>query len=181
MGYLDRVLLALYALFLTVFFVMIAAVMAGWPAPLFVLRDLFYPERPELFWPLIAALILAGGRLFWVSVAGSSGKRVKHVVLAEREAGQVTMSVLAVENLVEKLASQVDGVKEVKPRLFRKGERTGVRLKVAVSPDISIPEVSREVQNRVKEKVLEVTGLDIGVVSVYVESIAQQQQKARVE
>ena len=179
MGYLDRILLAVYSLFLTAFFIAIAAVMAGWPAPLFVLRDLFYPERPELFWPIVSALILAGGRLFWVSVAGS-GKRPKHVVLAERDAGQVTMSVSAVENLVEKLASQVDGVREVKPHLFRRQQGVGVRLKVAVSPDISIPEVSREIQNRVKEKVFEVTGLDIGLVSVYVDSIAQQ-QKARVE
>ncbi len=179
MGYFDRVLLALYSLSLTIFFVMIAAVMGGWPAPLFVLRDLFYPQRPELFWPLLLAFILAGVRLLWVSLAGS-GKRLKYVVLAERDAGQVTMSVSAVEDLVGKVASQVNGVKEAKPHLFRKQQSVGVRLKVSVAPDVSVPEVSREIQSRVKEKVLEVTGLDIGLVSVYVESIVQQ-QRARVE
>lgn len=172
----DRALLAIYTLFLTVLFALFSAVMLGWPAPLFLLRDLFYPGQPEVFWPLMVLLILAGGRLFWISLHKPRGR---HVVLAESALGQIKVSLQAIENLVEKVVSQINGVREVKPRMIAVPQGVGIQIRASVTPDVNVPEVSVEIQNRVKERVFEVTGLSVNVVKVSIENISAQ--KPRVE
>ncbi|MCL6561076.1 MAG: alkaline shock response membrane anchor protein AmaP [Firmicutes bacterium] len=176
MGPVDRALLAVYTLFLTVLFMLFAAVMLGWPAPLSLLRELFYPGRPEVFWTLLALLVLAGARLFLVSLHKPGGR---HVVLAESALGQIRVSLQAVENLVEKVVSQINGVREVKPRIFSAPQGVGIQVRASVTPDINIPEVSVEIQNRVKERVFEVTGISVSAVKVSVENITAK--KPRVE
>jgi uncharacterized alkaline shock family protein YloU len=176
MGPLDRALLAVYSVFFTVLFALFAAVMLGWAAPLYLLRDLFNPARQELFWPLIAIVILSGIRLFWVSLVKPRGK---HVVLAETSLGQVKVSFQAIESLVEKVVSQFNGVREVKPRIVAVPQGVGIQVRASVTPDINVPEVSREIQNRIKERILEVTGITVNTVRVTVENISVN--KPRVE
>jgi len=168
MGLFDRFLLTGYTLFLTVLFILWGTVMLGWPAPLSLLRELFYPGRPEVFWSLLVLLILAGGRLFWVSLRRSGGR---YVVLAESALGQIKVSLQAVENLVEKVVFQVKGVREVKPRIFSTPEGVGIRVRASVTPEINVPEVSVEIQNLVKERVFEVTGISVSAVKVSIENI----------
>jgi hypothetical protein len=155
-------------------FALSSAVMLGWTAPLFLLRDVFYPGRP--FWPLMALLILAGGRLFWTSLRKPRGK---HVVLAESALGQIRVSLQAVENLVEKVVSKINGVREVKSRMVPVPQGIGIQVRAAVTPEVNVPEVSVEIQNRVKEQVFAVTGLSVNTVRVSIENISAQ--KPRVE
>lgn len=176
MGPFDRALLAVYTFFFTVLFALFSAVMLGWPAPLFLLRDIFYPGRPEVFWPLMVLLILAGSRLFWVSLRKPRGR---HVILAESALGQIRVSLQAIENLVEKVVSQIHGVREVKPRMVSVPQGVGIQVRASVTPDVNVPEVSVEIQNRVKERVFEVTGLTVNTVKVSIENISAQ--KPRVE
>lgn len=176
MGPFDRGLLAVYALFITLLSSLFAAVLLGWAAPLFWLREYLYPDRADVLWTTIAGLILAGVRLFWVSLRRPEGK---HVVLAESALGQVKVSLQAIESLVEKVVSQVSGVREVKPRIILVPQGVGIQVRVAVTPDVNVPEASLEIQNRVKERVLEVTGITINQVKVSVENIAAH--KPRVE
>lgn len=176
MGPFDRALLAVYTFFLTLLFALFSAVMLGWPAPMFLLRDIFYPGRPEVFWPLMALLILSGGRLFWISLHKPRGR---HVVLAESALGQIKVSLQAIENLVEKVVSQINGVREVKPRMVSLPQGVGILVRASVTPDVNVPEVSVEIQNRVKERVFEVTGLSVNTVKVSIENISAQ--KPRVE
>lgn len=176
MGPFDRILLAVYTIIITFLAAAFAGVMLGWPAPMFVLRDIVYQERADIFWPLMIMLILAGVRLFWVSVRRPEGK---HVVLAESAMGQIKVSLQAIENLVEKVVLQISGVKEVKPRIILVPQGVGIRVKVSVTPDVSVPDVSVEIQNKIKERVLEVTGIVISTVRVSVENITAH--KTRVE
>lgn len=176
MGPFDRALLAVYSFFFTALFALFSIVMLGWPAPLFLLRDIFYPDRREVFWPFMVLFILAGSRLFWISLYKPRGR---HVVLAESALGQIRVSLQAVENLVEKVVSQIHGVREVKPRMISVPQGVGIQVRASVTPDVNVPEVSVEIQNRVKERVFEVTGLSVNTVKVSVENISAQ--KPRVE
>ncbi len=176
MGLFDRALLAVYACFLTVVFLIFSAVMMGWTLPVLLFRGFFYPGRPNVLWALILVLIFAGVRLFWVSVRKPKGR---HVVLAEGKPGQVKLSLQAIENLVEKVVSQINGVKEIKPRIFSVPQGIGIQIRASVTPDVNIPEVSAEIQDRVKERVFEVTGLSVGTVRVLIENIAVK--RPRVE
>lgn len=178
MGPFDRALLVLYTFFLTVMFLFFATIMLGWLTPQYLLRDLFYPGRSEIFWSLVLILILAGIRLFWVGVR-RPGEKGRHVILAESALGQVNISLQAIENLVVKVVGQVNGVKEVKPKIVSDPQGVGVQVRAVVTPDINIPEVSMEIQQRIKERVFEVTGVTVSRVKVFIENIAAH--KPRVE
>lgn len=176
MNFFDRLLLAVYTLFVTVLTGLFSAVMLGWPAPLFLLRDVFYPGRPEVFWPLMAVIILVGIRLFWVSLYRPTQKQ-QHVVLSENAMGQVNVAVSAVEELVNKVAGRVTGVKEVSSKMLSSPEGVGIKIQASVSPEINVPNVSAEIQNAVKEKASEIFGLTVNNVEVHIESIAVKKQR----
>lgn len=176
MGPFDRVLLAVYTFFVTLLTALFAAVMLGWTLPLFWLREFLYPDRADVFWPVIAVLALAGARLFWIGLRKPGGR---HVVLADSALGQVRVSLQAIESLVEKVVSQVSGVREVKPGIILVPQGVGIQVRVSVTPDVNVPQASLEIQNRVKERVFEVTGITINQVKVSVENISAH--KPRVE
>jgi len=177
LGPFDRFLLGVYAFFITVVFVLFSAVMLGWTAPLFLLKEMFYPGQPEIFWPFMALVILAGLRLLWVSLFGKS--RGRHVVLTESSLGQVNVSLQAIESLVEKIVSQFSGVREVKPNIIQVPQGIGIKVRVAVTPDVNLPQLSEEIQNRVKSRVMEVTGITVNTIKIMVENISVH--KPRVE
>jgi len=175
-GPFDRVLLAVYTFFLTAVFVLFSAVVLGWTMPVFLLKDLFYPGRPEYFWPLMLLIVLAGLRLFWVSLFKPKGR---HVILAESALGQIRVSLVAIESLVEKVVSQLKGVREVKPRIVPVPQGVGMQVRVSVTPDVKVPELSVEIQTLVKDKILEVTGLTVKNIRISVENISAS--RPRVE
>ncbi|MDF9407487.1 MAG: hypothetical protein A4E52_00203 [Pelotomaculum sp. PtaB.Bin013] len=174
----DRALLAVYTFFLTVIFVLFSAIMLGWTTPQFLLRGLFYPDRAGIFWALMAILILAGVRLFWIGVS-KSDRVGRYVVLTESALGQIRVSIQAIENLVVKVVTQVNGVREVKPRIVSVSQGVGIQIRAVVTPDINVPDVSERIQVLVKEKVFEITGITVGSVRVSIDNISAQ--KPRVE
>ena len=176
MSPLDRALLAVYTLFFTFLLALFSAVILGWRAPLFLFRDPFAPNRPEIFRPVIAILILTGLRLFWISLSRPRGR---HVVLKETSLGQVKVSFQAIESLVEKVVSQFNGVRDVKPRIITVPQGVGIQVRASVTPDVNVPEVSSEIQNRIKERMQEVMGITVNTVKISIESISLN--KPRVE
>jgi uncharacterized alkaline shock family protein YloU len=156
---------------------MFSVVMLGWSAPLFLLKEIFYPGRPVVFWPFMAITILVGFRLIWVSLF--TKQRGRHVVLTESSLGQVNVSLQAIESLVEKIVSQFNGVREVKPSIVTVPQGIGIKVRVAVTPDVNLPQLSEEIQNRVKSRVLEVTGITVNTIKIMVENITVH--KPRVE
>ncbi len=174
----DRVLLTVYTIFITILIGIFSAIMLGSTAPLSLIGDFLYPGRPEIFIPLAAFAILAGIRLFWISLYKPKAN-TKHVVLAEGAMGQVKVAISAIENLVEKLVSKIDGVREVTSKMFETQQGVGIDVRASVTPDLNVPAVSDEIQNRVKDRVYEVTGLTVSTVKVSIENISAK--KPRVE
>lgn len=174
----DRVIFTVYSLFITLLFILFSAVMLGWSAPWSLLRDVFYPGRPEVFWPLMVVVILIGIRLFWVSIYRHK-KNSHHVVLSENALGQVNLSLSAVEDLANKVAGKIQGVREISSRMVEVPLGVGLKIQASVTPDINVPNASAEIQNMIKEKVFEITGLQVSSVEVHIQSISVT--KPRVE
>ena len=150
-----------------------------WQQPLYFLWQGPYVYNEQLYLALIfAVLLLMGLRLFWVSLTrrnNAGGKAVVH----DYKLGQVRISVLAIENLVKKAVGQLPGVKEVKPRVVEHQKGMGLHIRVVVTPDISIPEVSREIQQKVQEYLAQTTGITVSEIKVIVDNISST--RPRVE
>lgn len=81
--------------------------------------------------------------------------------------------------MVSKVVANFTGVREVRPKVIPQPEGIAVQVKLVTVPSVSIPEISQEIQQQVKDKVLEVTGINVSSVRVLVENITTA--KPRVE
>ncbi len=172
----DRVLLFIYTFILTVLFLAALPIVAGWLHVDQIQPQLLHAiQQPGVIFLLLGIFIIAGIRLLWANVKPTR----EQAVVYESKMGNVHIALTAIESLAEKVVSQSSGVREVKARVFNRPQGIGIRIKAAVTPDISIPEVSDTLQEQVKERVLAVTGITVQQVEFLVHSISAG--KPRVE
>ena len=178
MGPFDRGILAIYSITLTLLFLVAAAFMAGWQQPwLRLWREIALPGNSEVLWSLVAIYIIMGIRLIWKSIRGEHKK--KQAVIHERSQGEVRVSLNAIEALAEKEAYTVEGIREAKARVGAAPEGINIKLRVTVTPDVSIPQLAEGLQQQVKDRINNVVGIAVQEVRVAVESFTNR--KTRVE
>lgn len=174
----DRILLILYSLLTSVVCLLCLAIFSGWwQQPLYFLWQSPYGYELQIYLSIfVAVLLFVGLRLLWVSLSRrQTGKAVVHDYML----GQVRISILTIENLVKKTVHQIQGVKEVKPRVVQTSRGMALHIRAIVAPDISIPEVSREIQQRVQEYLSQTTGITVNDIKVIVDNISNT--RPRVE
>lgn len=177
MGPLDRVILVIYAFTVTVSLVLAAVALAGYSLPLGIaMADYTAGTQRDILLAIMGVYILMGARLFWAGLVKSRGNQA---VVREGALGQVRIALHAIESLVEKVVSGYSGVREAKARVVGVPQGVGIKIKIAVSPDTNIPVISSEIQEQVKQQVLEVTGVEVHDVLILVDKIAAN--KPRVE
>ena len=154
----NRVLLVLYALFTTLLLIIALLFMSGWQMMSTMLRDLtFYPFFEETLWAIIIIYILASLHFVWLGLRPAR----KQAVVQEGQLGEVRIALTAVEDLVDRLIMQNSGIKEVKSKVMMVPQGIGIQVKTMVTPDVQIPEMSQAMQQQIRDKVLEVTGIQV--------------------
>lgn len=108
---------------------------------------------------LCSALIKRGEKSFVVNVG---------------QEGAVSVGAVAVKNFVEKSAMQVPSVQNVKATVCTKGDALKVSLVAGILPDTNVPEVSQQLQTKIKENVKETIGKEVADVKVLFNTIAYE-------
>ena len=176
MGTVDRILFVVFVLAGLVCTLGLMFAVLGWPSELpFWVGGLFAPEWRQPVLAVLLVFLAVGARLLWVGTKMTRPRAVVH----EHTLGQVAISLSAIESLVRKEACQVSGVREAKARIYQVPEGIAVEVRASVTPDRSVPEVSREMQERVQARIHEIVGVMVSQVRVRVEDIAAA--RARVE
>lgn len=176
MGPLDRVLLVIYAFTVTVLLALATAELVGFAMQPAFISEYIHGDRQDILLLVMGVYIIMGARLFW---AGLIKSRSNQAVVRDSTLGQVRIALQAIESLVEKVVSGFSGIREVKARVITVPQGVGINVKVSISPDTSIPTLSNEIQEQIKEQVLEVTGIEVHDVRILVDKITAS--KPRVE
>ncbi|GEA15957.1 hypothetical protein E308F_22010 [Moorella sp. E308F] len=174
MSMLDRAILALFALLVAALSLVTLAVIAGWTVPL----DLFELSLLRTDYRFIAGLIAAvffllALRFFLASVRPAAAKE-EQAVIKSTDLGTASIALPALENLVNRAARQVKGVREVRPTLRVLPEGLAVKLNITVSPDRNLPELAAALQQQVYEYIVATAGLEVPEVQVRVNGIYQE-------
>jgi len=173
----DRGLLALYSLIfgLVSLFILFLSISGNIP---YYLQHAFRSDDQRLVIGTIAvAIFIVSIRLFFSTF---SSRKSDNALVEDGALGQVRITLSAVENLVKKVAFQVVGVKEAKPKLILTKNGTKLLIKIAVTPDIPIPQASQELQTKIKEELENIAGIEINDIRILVENISGD-ARARVE
>lgn len=182
---LDRLLLFIYTIAVSIAAVVVISVAARWINP-DISRQFLGEMYGELPWLQTTAIVIAvivlliGIRLFILSVRTSQGHAPS--IDQRNEMGDIRISIETVENLALKAATRVRGIKDLKARIRISQSGLEIVIRTIVDGDTSIPGLSEEVQKSVKEHVEEVTGIPVAFVSVFVANVVQTQSfRSRVE
>jgi uncharacterized alkaline shock family protein YloU len=172
----NRVLLVSYALLTTILLIFSMFLLMGWQIMAGILMDMYSrPFFTETIFVLAGIYILVGLRFVWYGIRPAA----KQAVVSEGKLGQVRIALTAIEDLVDKVVSQNSGIKEVKSKVIRVPQGVGINIRASVTPDVQIPQLSEAIQQQVRERVLEVTGMLVQDVRIMVSNITAH--KSRVE
>jgi uncharacterized alkaline shock family protein YloU len=175
----DRVVLAVYTLTLDVLAVIFVLMAFGWRMPLDIVRTSL--DNIQIRWLVglisLFYLVISLRLIVYAFRRKYAGQAVVH----DTSLGEVRISLDGIENLVKKVARQVQGVREVRGTVHMSADGLHVSLSIVMSPDISIPSVSSEVQSQVKSYVRNVVGVEVSEVRVQVENITAEVRRSRVE
>ncbi|NPV70867.1 MAG: alkaline shock response membrane anchor protein AmaP [Firmicutes bacterium] len=179
MGLFDRVVLTLYTFFLALFSLAMVLVSAGWGYPLEFLKANLATVSGRWVTGIISAMLfVASLRLLYF---GFQKRRGMQTVVHETSMGEVRISLDAIEDLVRRVGRQVQGVRDVKPVVTSGPSGLNVIVRTSVSPDVSIPQVSEELQTTVRNYVKNVVGATVAEVRVFVGNITTDSKRSRVE
>lgn len=103
------------------------------------------------------------------------------IIAFDNPSGRVSVSLLAIEDLVKKLLVKMIEVHEVKTAIRATRKGLIVKIKMTVRADINIPDMTTKVQDMVKEKLQDTIGIDEPMdISIYVNRIVGDPQKEKV-
>lgn len=101
-------------------------------------------------------------------------KKEKIAKVLGNEMGQVTMSLEAIESMIRRTVSNIDGIKEVTPKLKIVGDKVAICLHITVQSDMIVPELGSAIQKSVKEDLETMAGVSIAEIKVLVSSVEGQ-------
>jgi len=183
---LDRLLLLLYSLVITVAsIVAIIAASGGFSKSwmMEVVSDFTGDVQAVQISVIVVSvlLLLISIRFMFVSVRrdGNSAPSINQ----RTEHGDIRISVETVENLALKAASRTRGVKDLRARVRVSEAGLGILIRAFVDGEGSIPGMSEEMQRTVSQQIEEATGIPVAEVSVFIANVTQAPAtfKSRVE
>lgn len=115
---------------------------------------------------LVAGLAILAGLLLLLAEIGTWAGGGRRVLIKHDELGRVSMELDGVEELVSREARRIGGVLGVRSRVDKHKEGLEIVEWVSVAPDASVPELSRELQERTKNVVEHYVGQPVREVRV---------------
>jgi len=122
--------------------------------------------------------LLISAAIFYASL---KEKIIKREIAFGNPLGEVKVSLVAISDFVKRLGSQIEEVKEIKPRIVIGKKGLEIYNKITLFSDSNIPEASDRVQTIVKRYVQDVLGIqEVQEVKVLVEKIIPREANAEI-
>ena len=177
MSLVDRVLLTVYTFALMVTAALSLLVSLGDQRPFAAFELAFHTVQGRWVTGGVSLLVLIASLRLLYSAFAQPQVQVVH----ETELGQVRISRDAVEHLIQRVARQVRGVRDVRPRVHIGAEGIVARARIWVSPDVNIPALAGQMQDELRRTVREVVGVELSELHLAVENITSETRRGRVD
>lgn len=176
MGVLDRMVLTLYTISLAIisFLMVLFAAAPDWvPVAKWLDEARGTSSRVAIFGAGLAFFLVSVRLIIFAFSRRGGGQAVVH----ETALGDVRISLDAVENLVRRVARGVKGVREVRPAVTLANGALVVELRGVISPEVSIPDVSEEIQTAIRSYVKRVVGVEVAEIRLHVDNISNEARR----
>ena len=99
-------------------------------------------------------------------------KAVEYLKIGTPENGQIKIAAATINNLICKNVNEITGVKDSRAKTNLVEEKTYVVVGVSVEDGVVIPKVCEEIQTTTKEKIQQLTGMEIEEINILVNNKA---------
>jgi uncharacterized alkaline shock family protein YloU len=99
--------------------------------------------------------------------------KVENLSIAQKTAfGEVKISINSLKRLVLQVVRKIGEIKEVKTQinLLKTGD-INIDLHLSVKQDVNIPELSEKIQKRLKDYLLETSGIEVKEIKIHIDKI----------
>lgn len=124
---------------------------------------------------LAALIVVVVGALIFMAGLWTGGERKKESINQFTSLGELRISFKAIESMVMRISRQIKGIRDTTTRIAATEQGLVIYLKVKVLPDINIPGLVEEMQEKVREYIQDICGTTVAEVKVLVENMVIDQ------
>ena len=128
---------------------------------------IFTDDRHKMIAGIISAGLLLMNFMFYQNFSVSIQR--EKVIAFDNPAGRVSVSLIALEDLIKRVLGRLSDIKEARPNIKATKKGLQIKLRLTLISETNIPELTARVQEIVKRKIQDMIGLDEPVlISIYV-------------
>lgn len=165
-----RLLLFVYNLLLIIVAGLAVAASLGRPEPLAYIELALSTPQNRIIVGIVGVILLVLGVLVFLSTIKLE-PRTKSIEVERSLAGEVSITIPAIKIIIMKAVKKVEGIKEIRPVVTNGADGLQVYLHMMINPDISVPELSKNVQDVVRKYLEDIGGLKVAEVKVLVDDL----------
>ena len=160
-----RFITVLCVLFYTLVFFLIGGLLIAFALNWLTIQDVYkvteYMQlslNSKIIIGLLGFLILIIGIFFAQIILGRMEK--ERTIAFNTPAGQVTIALSAVEDLIKRLTLSFSEIREMRPSVIASKKGVEVSLRVTLQSETNIPELTSHLQEIIKTKIQEMLGIE---------------------
>lgn len=143
-----------------------------------VLQGIYKDNNLRLFFGILATVLLFLNFIFYQYFSVNVHR--EKIIAFDNPSGRVTVSMIAMEDLIKRVVESLGGIKDVRPDI--KATRRGLKIKIRLTlfSDVHIPDITARVQQIVARKIQESVGLaEPSNIEIYVGKIVTDASKGK--
>ncbi|MBA7609994.1 hypothetical protein ES703_17197 [subsurface metagenome] len=99
-------------------------------------------------------------------------------VVQKTSFGEIKISIGSIKRLVLKVVKEMEEITETRPEVnILKSGGINIDLRLSVKQDVNIPELSEKIQRKVKEYILETSGIETKEIKIHIDKIFYEDKK----
>ena len=120
---------------------------------------------------LVGALTLVSmGCVFWLHGRRIARKHAEAALVTDGENGNAYVSLSVICDMARRIALECEGIKTCKARAVNTGDGVDLELSLNLYAGVAVAPLAGMLQERLKTRIFEMTGIRIGKVSILVET-----------
>ncbi len=168
MSGLLRTILFLYNLILLAVGGIVAAVALGRPEPMKYLEILLSNQQNRMVLGSAGIILIILALLVFIPLF-KRPPRENDIIIENALSGQISMTTAAAKVIIHKAVQKVQGVKETRTAIKNSAQGLTIYIHMMINPDLSVPDLSKQIQDIVKEDMLHIGGLEVQAVKVLID------------
>ena len=103
-------------------------------------------------------LLLISLKLFFLNIKTN---RNPGTSLHNGELGEISITLKAIESLVQKVIGEIEDIKDAKVKIHKQNGGISIILKITISHDVIIPDMTKELQSNIKNYIENTAGISL--------------------